>query len=155
MSGYTTPKIWGPHFWFVMRTVAYNYPDNPSVADKNHVRTFFTNMEHILPCENCSQGYSQNLSKHPLENALVNRSTLMAWVETIYKETENKISQKSPPAVATTTTRSPHSIRPQGEVFKKTYYPPISKKPRAAVVAPAKEVNKKVFNVTKRCNCGH
>lgn len=147
MSEYTIPKIWGPHFWFVIRAVAYNYPDNPSETDKNHARTFYTNMKHVLPCENCSQSYAGHLEQFPLEKALANRLSLRAWVETIYRETEKQI-RKNNVGPAPTKRLIPSTS------MTKTYYPPLKRKPRSSVTASAREVDKKVFKITKRCNCG-
>ena len=35
------PTVWGPKLWFVIHTVALNYPDNPSYDDVRNTENFF------------------------------------------------------------------------------------------------------------------
>ena len=38
-------EIWGPHYWFVLHTIAFNYPKHPSAIQKKlHYR-----LMHNLP----------------------------------------------------------------------------------------------------------
>ena len=38
------PKIWGPKVWFVIHTVALNYPNNPTYQDKRNHEDFFNHV---------------------------------------------------------------------------------------------------------------
>jgi len=38
------PKVWGPKLWFVIHTIALNYPDNPSYDQKRIHEDFFNNL---------------------------------------------------------------------------------------------------------------
>ena len=91
MSQYTDPKVWGSHFWFVMRCVANNYnkssKNSPTIREKREIRTFFTNLKYILPCEKCKIHYAELLKQYPLEKSLCCKSCLIKWVEIIYKNT--------------------------------------------------------------------
>ena len=33
------PKIWGPHYWFVLHTIALNYPLHPNETSKKNIMT--------------------------------------------------------------------------------------------------------------------
>jgi len=94
MSQYSSPAIWGPHFWFILRCIAHNYPINPSSEDANHIKIFFTKLQHVLPCEICKYTFRQHLNKHPIEQGLAGRTKLIDWVETIYQETKKVIQDK-------------------------------------------------------------
>jgi hypothetical protein len=83
---YTDPKIWGPHFWFMMRCIAYNYPDKPDQDNKNTAYYYYDNIKHLLPCKRCQIHYKQMLLKHPLKNSLCCKSCMIKWVNTIYDE---------------------------------------------------------------------
>ena len=91
---YSSPKIWGPHFWFMLRCIAYNYPLKPSLEDAEHIKIFFYELQYLLPCELCKYTFKQHFTKHPIDKALFNRTTLVEWVETIYQETKKVIQDK-------------------------------------------------------------
>ena len=38
------PTIWGPKLWFVIHTVTFNYPSNPTNIDKKVHFDFFMNL---------------------------------------------------------------------------------------------------------------
>jgi hypothetical protein len=88
---YTNPKEWGPHFWFVFRCIANNYPESPSEDDIKYTKTFFYAFQHILPCVLCKESYIQHFNKYNLDEYLINNKKLIEWVELIYNETTNKI----------------------------------------------------------------
>lgn len=94
MSRYTDPKIWGPHFWEVMRCVAYNYPNTPTITDKRNIKNFYLDIQNALPCKTCQKNYITHLRVYPIDDGLKNRASLMAWVETIYNETKKIIANK-------------------------------------------------------------
>ena len=83
---YTDPKLWGPPFWHIMRTVAHNYPTEPKQIDKQHVKVFFINIQHMLPCQKCRTHYSSLLVKFPIDKVLCCNSCLIKWVENIHTE---------------------------------------------------------------------
>jgi hypothetical protein len=90
---YVYPKYWGPHFWFMMRCIAYNYPDDPTLEEAEIARSFFNGFKNNLPCLKCQSAYRYHLKENPVEGALKNRDELMKWVECIYLETKKAIDQ--------------------------------------------------------------
>ena len=78
------PKLWGPHFWFVLHFVTFNYPDNPTTYDKHSYKLFFESIKDILPCEKCRKHYRNHLSQNPLEVALDKRIDLIKWLIQIH-----------------------------------------------------------------------
>lgn len=74
------PKIWGPHFWFVLHFITFNYPDNPTTYDKQSHKVFFESVKDILPCEKCRRHYRNHIAQFPLEVALDNRIDLIKWL---------------------------------------------------------------------------
>lgn len=93
MSKNISPKIWGPHFWYVMRCIASTYPENPTNDQMIHAKNFYSELQYLLPCEKCRTSYTQHFEKYPIENWLVNNIKLSEWVELIYMETTNNISK--------------------------------------------------------------
>jgi hypothetical protein len=94
MDQYSSPKIWGPHFWFIMRCVANNYPINPNIEDSRHVKNFFSELQYILPCEICKYTYRQHIKRYPIDNYLSSRDKLVEWVEDIHEYTKKVISDR-------------------------------------------------------------
>ena len=91
---YSSPKIWGPHFWYMLRCIAHNYPLKPSSDDAEHVKTFFNELQYLLPCELCKYTFRQHFTKYPIDKGLINKASLIEWVETIYQETKKVIQDK-------------------------------------------------------------
>jgi hypothetical protein len=74
------PKVWGPHFWFVLHIVSFNYPDNPNTPDKDNYKRFYESIGDILPCVNCRKHYKNHISKFPIAIHLDSRIDLIKWV---------------------------------------------------------------------------
>jgi hypothetical protein len=87
------PKVWGPKLWFMIHTVALNYPNNPSYQDKRNHEDFFNNLVFTIPCDKCRVHYKQNLDKNPIINHLNNSDSLFRY--TILQHNEvNKMLNK-------------------------------------------------------------
>ena len=80
------PEIWGPSAWIFLHTITLNYPNNPTIYDKQNYKNFFTNLHHILPCEWCSKNYKQHLQKYPIDNYLNTKKNLVQWLINIHNE---------------------------------------------------------------------
>jgi hypothetical protein len=81
---YSNPKVWGSHFWFMMRAIAHTYPDDPTRSDKKHAYNFFNELKYNLPCEQCRVHYGQVLKIYNIKKYLSNTASLVQWVSTIY-----------------------------------------------------------------------
>ena len=88
-----TPEIWGPHGWKFMHYLSFGYPDNPTTENKNHYKTFFLSLQHVLPCSICARHYSDNLVQYSLDDALENKDALIRWVIDIHNDV-NEIKGK-------------------------------------------------------------
>ena len=74
------PKIWGPHFWFVLHLVSFHYPEKPSTAEKETTKIFYYSIKDILPCDSCRKHYKNYLSHYPIDPHLDTRMDLIKWV---------------------------------------------------------------------------
>jgi hypothetical protein len=89
-SVYLDPKIWGPHYWFFIHTVAMTYPVRPNAVTKKKYYEFIQNLPIFIPVENMSGEFSKLLDKYPVTPYLDNRESLIRWTHFIH----NKINQK-------------------------------------------------------------
>jgi len=90
MSVYLDPKVWGPHYWFFLHTVAMTYPHHPNTVTKKKYYEFIQNIPLFLPVEEISGQFSKMIDKYPITPYLDNRDSLVRWVHFIH----NKINEK-------------------------------------------------------------
>lgn len=88
------PEIWGPHAWVFLHTITLNYPNNPTIYDKQNYKNFFINLHHILPCEWCSKNYIHHLQKYPIDNYLNTKKNLIEWLIHIHNEINKLFNKK-------------------------------------------------------------
>ena len=87
---YLDPKIWGPHSWFFIHTVAMTYPIRPNAVTKKKYYEFIQNLPLFIPVESISGEFSKLIDKYPVAPYLYNRESLIRWTHFIH----NKINQK-------------------------------------------------------------
>jgi FAD-linked sulfhydryl oxidase len=74
------PEVWGPHLWFVLHTLSFNYPYEPTEDDKKKMINFIHALSEIIPCGKCQRHFKQNLEKLPIEQHLENKKQFVEWV---------------------------------------------------------------------------
>ena len=72
----TTTKDWGPKLWYSLHIITFNYPDTPTIIDKQNFETFFTSLQYVIPCSLCRQHYKEHLEKNPIRPHLENKIVL-------------------------------------------------------------------------------
>lgn len=75
------PKIWGKYYWYVLNSIAHNYPRHPDHKTKNHVHGIFEGMKSALPCSICRKHYAKYLHEHDIKSSLKNKEKLEKWVK--------------------------------------------------------------------------
>jgi hypothetical protein len=86
-------KIWGPHYWFVLLTIAMTYPIEPNDVIKKKYYEFFHNLPIFLPDTNISNDFSKMLDIYPISSYLDNRDSLIRWVHFIQNQINKKIDK--------------------------------------------------------------
>jgi hypothetical protein len=87
-------NIWGPHLWFSLHTISFNYPLEPTEDDKEKYNNFYLNLQHVIPCSVCKKNYQRHLKEHPLNNYLTNRKKLVYWVIDMHNMVNSEIGKK-------------------------------------------------------------
>ena len=87
---YLDPKIWGPHYWFFLHTLAMTYPNHPNAVTKKKYYEFIQNLPLFLPVEQISGEFSKLIDKYPITPYLDNRDSFVRWMHFIH----NKINEK-------------------------------------------------------------
>ena len=92
-SVYLDPKIWGPHYWFFIHTVAMTYPIRPNAITKKKYYEFIQNLPLFIPVENMSGEFSKLLDKYPVTPYLDNRESLIRWTHFIHNKINHKLEK--------------------------------------------------------------
>jgi hypothetical protein len=87
---YLDPKIWGPHYWFFLHTVAMTYPHRPNTITKKKYYEFIQNLPIFIPVEQISKEFEKMLDLYPITPYLDNRDSFIRWTHFIH----NKINEK-------------------------------------------------------------
>ena len=93
-DGFLT-TVWGPPMWHYLHTMSFNYPVQPTAADKRNYRAFILNLQNVLPCKYCRINLKTNFKNHPLRAChLVNRDAFSKYVYELH-EIVNKLLGKT------------------------------------------------------------
>ena len=79
-----SPEVWGPHFWFVLHTMAITYPKYPNDVTVKKYYEFLHNLPLFLPNETIGNKFSKLLDDFPPTAYLSSRLSFMKWVHFIH-----------------------------------------------------------------------
>ena len=83
------PEIWGPHYWFMLHTVAINYPKYPNAVTKKKYYDFISNIPIFIPVEEIASAFSKILDVYPIAPYLDSKESFIKWMHFIH----NKINE--------------------------------------------------------------
>jgi hypothetical protein len=86
MTIYLDPKVWGPHYWFFLHTLAMTYPHHPNAVTKKKYYEFIQNLPLFLPVEEISTSFSKLIEKYPITPYLDNRDSFVRWMHFIHNK---------------------------------------------------------------------
>lgn len=94
------PKVWGPHAWFFLESIAMGYPTNPTPTDIEKTKLFFLSLKYVLPCSKCRNNFDKHLEDNPLtDEVLSSNETLFKWVVDMHnaarKEKKKRTNEKT------------------------------------------------------------
>jgi hypothetical protein len=78
------PKIWGPHYWFVLFSISLCYPKSPNNTAKKKFYHFIQNIPIFLPHDEISSKFAYYLDKYPVTPYLDSKDHLIRWVHFIH-----------------------------------------------------------------------
>lgn len=87
------PTIWGPHYWFVMHSIAMTYPSHPNPVSKRKYYDFFMNLPLFLPDVDMGAKFSELLDSFPITPYLDCRDSLVRWVYFIHNKINRKLAK--------------------------------------------------------------
>jgi hypothetical protein len=90
---YLDPKVWGPHYWFFLHTLAMTYPHHPNSVTKKKYYEFIQNLPLFLPVEEISSEFSNLIDKYPVTPYLDNRDSFVRWMHFIHNKVNEKLEK--------------------------------------------------------------
>lgn len=87
--------VWGPPFWFVIHTISFNYPNNPTEEDKERYKNFVYSLQHVLPCKYCRINLQKNFKKMPItEEVLQDRTSFSKYIYDLHNLVNEMLGKK-------------------------------------------------------------
>tara|TARA_B100000902_G_C27025513_1_gene771788 strand:+ start:336 stop:770 length:435 start_codon:yes stop_codon:yes gene_type:complete len=80
------PEIWGPHYWFVLYSIAVSYPLNVNNITKRKYYDFIQNLPLFLPIGEIGKVFSDFLDRYPVTPYLDSRESFIKWVHFIHNK---------------------------------------------------------------------
>ena len=80
------PTVWGPHYWFVLHTIALTYPSNPNETIKKKYYDFVHNIPLFLPVATIGNQFSALLDKYPVTPYLDSQQSFVKWMHFIHNK---------------------------------------------------------------------
>jgi hypothetical protein len=78
------PKIWGPHYWFVLFSIALSYPTHANNVVKKKYYDFIQNFPLFIPHREIGNDFMQLIDTYPITPYLDNRDSFLRWVHFIH-----------------------------------------------------------------------
>jgi hypothetical protein len=85
-------NIWGPHMWFTLHTISFNYPLYPTNEEKKHYTSFIESLKYVIPCGTCKKNFKRTLKHLPLQ--LNSRQEFVYWLIDIHNEVNSLTGKK-------------------------------------------------------------
>ena len=89
------PKVWLPHLWFILYTIAIEYPKNPNDFTKKKYYTLIQNLPIYFPSKPMGSYFTKLLDKYPVTPYLGSRLSFMKWVHYIESKIKIKMEEET------------------------------------------------------------
>ncbi len=88
------PKVWGPHFWFLLMTLAVSYPLKANETTQKKYYDFISNLPLFIPHPPIGNKFSGLLDKYPVSPYLEGKDAFMKWVLFIHNKINTMIDKE-------------------------------------------------------------
>lgn len=89
------PSVWGPHYWFVLHTIALSYPVKPNETMRKKYYDFYQNLPMFIPIEEMGNNLSKFLDKYPVTPYLESRQSLVRWTHFIHNKINKALGKET------------------------------------------------------------
>lgn len=89
------PAVWGPHYWFVLHTIALSYPVKPNETMRKKYYDFYQNLPMFIPIQEMGNNLSKFLDKYPVTPYLESRQSLVRWTHFIHNKINKALGKET------------------------------------------------------------
>lgn len=93
---FTRQLVWGPHYWFVLHSIARTYPEHPNEVVRRKYYDFIQNLPLFLPDEEIGTKFSHLLDTFPVSPYLRSRDSFMRWMYFIHNKINRSLEKDEP-----------------------------------------------------------
>ena len=86
--GPPTKQELGQAGWTLLHTMAANYPDQPTAAQRARIEAFLHALGHLYPCPDCAAHFRLHMKAHPVVSAT--REGLSRWMCDAHNEVNSR-----------------------------------------------------------------
>ena len=87
------PSLWGPSYWFVLHSIAFNYPKNPTPLQRKIHYRFIQHLPEMMPNPMVSTYFTKLIHKYPVEPYLDTKKDFIKWMHFIHNEVNLKLEK--------------------------------------------------------------
>lgn len=87
------PAVWGPHYWFVLHTVALTYPEYPTDVTKKKYYDLIQNLPLFMPQSQGGGGLAAFLDRYPPTPYLDSRDSFQRWVHFLHNKINSALGR--------------------------------------------------------------
>ena len=87
------PTVWGPHFWFILMTMAVSYPLKANEVTQKKYYDFITNLPLFIPHPQIGNKFSSLIDKYPVSPYLEGKDSFLKWVHFIHNKINVQIDK--------------------------------------------------------------
>ena len=87
------PTVWGPHFWFILMTMAVSYPLKANEVTQKKYYDFITNLPLFIPHPQIGNKFSSLIDKYPVSPYLEGKDSFLKWVHFIHNKINVQIGK--------------------------------------------------------------
>jgi hypothetical protein len=87
------PAVWGPHYWFVLFSMAVTYPERPNDVTIKKYYEFIQNLPLFLPNHQMGNAFSELLDKYPVSPYLDKRESFIKWVHFLHNQINLRLNR--------------------------------------------------------------
>ena len=85
----------GPHYWYMLHTMALNYPNDTTDFIKEKMKCFVEALPYLLPCKDCSEHAKEFLFNHrnDLQSALSSKESLFKFLWFFHNHVNDRLGK--------------------------------------------------------------
>jgi len=87
------PEVWGPHYWFVLHSIANSYPKVCNQVTKRKYYDFIMNIPMFVPDSEIGNYFSNLLDKYPVTPYLDTRESFKRWMNFIHNKINSHLEK--------------------------------------------------------------